>query len=711
MLSFLLLSRLRCCRSRSTLKNGYDSLVSVMTITTQHSPYCSGHDADNGNGGDNDKNMTSVKQKRASALGQTVILVQQDTEIHELPLILRRYGPNEVTTFCSNEKQMKKLQMNNGNGECDGYQFDTKTVNRVVDDTPNVILNPVPTDDPESMVNAIEECTSSNDVLRIIDAMKESELQHSDVLVTALDKIIRIETINGLKTLEASNETYHDLIELLCKRCKTQALLKILVQLHKMLFMNQTIDRICDEILLRNADTRLSIVEICESIERFVQCKRFDGVEKFWSGIADQEATINAENIRFVFEALPKLKVSRRAVVKILDRVIIDIFPLLNADAICDILMALKECRHDHTKYILKSVACWLNTTIHSVNETQLETIVHCLTALPFSDPMIERALERYMKAKATRIKAQTLIVELAKHMAVFRLLNAHILNGCSEFFIANALHIEPGYVRDILRPFGLLHYQPLSSTAFWQAIERYLDTNFDKISPAHIIDIMLIAIILEMYPVNFVDRIFNRYFMHTMHSTTPMDRLPAMRFNLKLMDTAMTLECNAYRGPILPRDRCDAMLATDNRIKCVINDNIDIITMVAGGRDAFTKFTVPQSLPYNDFYVIDILFHPAGLTSNLWSYFYTNSMRDRNVYVAALIHLPEHYESSQEYLIGAQKMRIRHLRRIGLKVVSLNYERLTRLGTHREELRQYFVDQMKQALPALESINDRDNQ
>lgn len=708
MLSFYLLGRLRCCRSRFALKNAYGLVTTTSTTIAQQSSYCSDNNAANGNGGGVDENDAKiVKQKRASALGQTVILVQQGTEIQELPIILRRYGTNEMNLVFSNEEQMENLQMNSKNGDSDGFQFDTKTVNPVAaDQVPNMIENPAAIDDADSMVSALEDCVTSSTVLHTIGAMTQIELQHPDVLVTALEKIMRIESIHGLKALDASNETFQNLIEMICKRCNTQSLHTFLDQLHSMLFMNQTIDRICDEILLRNADTCLSIIEICESIERFVQCQRFDGAEKFWSGIADQEATINADNIKFLFEALPKLKVSRRAVLKILDRVIVDVFPMLKADAVCDILMALKQCRYDHTKCTLKSISCWLNTNIHSVNETQLETIVHCLTALPFSDPIIERSLERYMKAKASKIKAQTLIVEVAIHATVFRLLNVHILNGCSEFFIANAAHIEAGFVRDILRPFGVLHYQPLSSNTFWQTVERYLDANFDKMSPAHVVDVMLYAIVLEMYPVNFVHRIFNRYFMHTLHSTVPMDRLPATRSNLKLIDTAMTLECNAYRGPILPTNRTDIILVFDHRIKCVLNDNIDILTMIAGGRDAFTKFTVPSSLPYNELYLIDVLFHPAGLAPNL-RHFYENLMgRDRNVYVAALIHLPEHFDASQQYLIGAQKMRIRHLRRIGLKVVSLNYERLTRLSTHKVELRKYIVDQMKEALPALQPVN-----
>lgn len=699
MFSFLLLSQVRCCRSR--LRNGYGLTTTTATRLAQQTPYCSDNTADDGGDGDDDQHVTSVKRKRASALGQSVIMVQQGTDIQELPIVLRRYGPNDAVAFSANESQMNRLASTD-DAKANGSDDD-------VDRTPHVIVNPGAIDDNKSVLNVLEKCASSSSILRIIDAMAESELQPPDVLAAALDKIMRIETVDGLKTLEVSNESYHLLIEWFCNQCDTQALLGMLNQLSKMLFMNQTIDRICEEILIRNADTKLTIVEICKSIEHFVACKRYDGAEKFWSGIADQEATIDAQNIKYLFEVLPMLKVSRRTVVRILDRVIVDISPLLKADAICDILLALKDCRGDHTDSIMKSISCWLNTCIHSVNEMQLESIVHCLTALPYSDRNIERALERCMKANAIKINAQTLIVEVARHVTVFRLLNAHILNGCCEFFIANADRIDPGNVRDILRPFGLLHFQPLSSIPFWHAIEQYLEVNFERIPPSHAIDVMLTAIVLEMFPVNFTERIFNRRFMHRLHSTEPMNRLPATQSNLQLIDTAMTLECNMYRGPILPPDCHDTMLAKDNRIQCLLSDYNDIIAMVAGGEDAFTKRTMPQSLPYNDLYVIDVLFHPTGLTSNLWSFFDKNSSGDRNVYVAALIHLREHYDSSQEYLIGSQKMRIRHLRRIGLKVVSLNYEQLARLGTHREEVRHYFVEQMKKALPALEPINSNE--
>lgn len=685
-MSLLILSQLRCCRSRFTIKNGYGLTSKTQQQQLQQQRFLSDQNA-------GDETSVIQQHQQRHGLGQTVILVQQGIEVQELPFILRRVGQNEIISLCSNEREVKNLHKDSKESRTSGFQFDTNTVEKR---TPNVGINPVI--DPENIIKFMEKCETSESLLEIIEEVLTLEFDQ-ETLVFALDKLIRINSLNGLKTLELSNSIYQKLIETFCKRCDTQELLNLLDQLRSRLFMNQTIHKVCDELLLRSSDGCLSIIEICESIERFAECKRFDGAEKFWSGISDQDNSITEQNITFVYQVLERLKVSRRMVLGILDRKIIDVFPLLNSDAVIDILMALTRCPGIHTKCTLKSLSRWLNTNIHAVTETDLETIIHSMTQLQYSDSDIESALERYMKAKATQISAQTLIVDIAKHINKFRLLNVHILNGISEFFIKNSAQINTGYIRDILQPFGVMCYPPLNSIQFWQTLEKYLATNFDRIPKVEIIDIMLVAIHLEIYPVNFIDRVFNRYFMHVLHSRLPLERLAVVRQNLKLLDTAMTLECKEYRGPMLPRDLTDNPLLIDNRIKCVINDNNDLITMIAGGADSFTKLTVPQKLPYNSLYVIDILFHPAGM-SRLWNF---NSIDDRDVYVAALIHLPEHYDSSQKYLSGSQKMRIRHLRHIGLKVVSLSYERLTRLGIHQKELHEYVVAQMKQALPAID--------
>lgn len=674
-----------------------------------------------------DEIISSGFKAQRHGLGQAVILVQQGGDIRELPVIVRRYGHSDITAFYS-----KKLPLGGGGGgggvdggssgsgftitndqSTDQQQSGEPTTTTTTDNAQhisastnhhaNVVINPVT--DCDTIIKLLEKCETGDSVLQLIGSLPENELE-PDALVFALEKLLRIESMQKLKCLETANEQYHQLLDGVCRVCDTTILLNILRQLQCMLCMNQSIDQLCDEILARCADGCLSVMEICEAVHRFVECQRFDGAEKFWSGLSDAAADqhINENNIKFVFEILPKLKVSRRMVVGILDRRIIEVFPLLKPDAVADIMEAIRECRNGgHTNCTLKAITRWLNVNIHAVNETHLEQIVHCMTALSYTDADFESAIERYVKAKAIKIKSQTLIVEMLKHVNDFRLLNTHILNGCSEFFIKESENIDPGYIRDIVCPFGTLCFQPFNTMKFWQTIETYLHENFNKIPIAHIVDIMLATVYLELFPVNFIDRVFNRHFMHLLHSTTPMNELPMVREKIKLLDIALTLESTAYKGPLLPR-QIGNQVNIENRVKRIINDNMDVITTVAGGTTSYSTYCMPHQLPECTLYAIDILFHPPGFS--LLNY---NKTKDRNVLVAALIHLPEHYDASGSYLIGEQQMRIRHLRHIGLKVVSLQYTQLTKLSMHRKELYEYIVEQMKQAQSAI--INEPTDQ
>lgn len=673
-MSYSILNQLRCCRSRFNFKNGINSTPSQV-----QSARAFGTSDGNDNG-----HAIKMDAKPSHKLGQSVILVQQGLEIRELPLIFRKYGENDLSTFCSNELELKPSEQWFYN-----VKYDDVFKARSFTDTNEII-------------ELLQQCDTSYKVLQLYAAIPEDMIE-SDVLKNIWERILFLDSGPSLKvhesetTLRDSIFAYQHLMEKICKSCDTVTLLSMLDLLKSALYMNRTIEQIRDEILMRTIDGCLSIMEMCESVHRLVGCEQFNEAEKFWAGFSDAADKINADNIKFVFEILPKLKVSRKMVVGILDKRIAEVFPLLKSDAVTDIMDAIRQCRGSgHTSRTLKAISRWLNVNIHAVDETYLEQILYCMNALNYSDHDIENAIERYMKAKATKIKSQTLIVEIMRHIMQFRLLNSHILNGCSEFFIINSDRIEPGYIRDLICPFGILHFQPLNTSQFWKAIETYLNGNFHKIPSAHIIDIMMATVHLQLFPVNFIDRIFNRNFMHFLHSTTPIRELQSTREKLKLLDIALTLECGDYKGPLLPRRIDGNIIKSEYRIKLLMNDIMDVITSVAGDETSFTKLTIPHQLPICNLYTVDIMFHPAG-----WLYY--NSAKDPNLFVAALIHLPEHYDSTGTYLTGEQETRIRHLRLIGLKVVSLDYTRLRKLSVHRRELREYIVERMKNALPALE--------
>jgi Xaa-Pro dipeptidase len=171
------------------------------------------------------------------------------------------------------------------------------------------------------------------------------------------------------------------------------------------------------------------------------------------------------------------------------------------------------------------------------------------------------------------------------------------------------------------------------------------------------------------------------------------------MRAKLKLFDTAMTLECSQYKGPMLPRDHSAKSLWQDGRIRRMINHISEPLADITGGHDKLSTSVILPNLPTMELYVIDIMLHPSGMGG---STIHFNLRRESNVYVAVLIHVPEHYCAGSTQLIGPQVMRKRHFRRLGMKVVELQYDRLAKLRVHPKPLEEYLIEKLKSAEDAI---------
>lgn len=669
-MSRFIFSHLKCCRSRFT--------ASKQLLTSNPS---------------NPTRSFSNSRSEKNVLGQTTILVQQGCDIQELPVIMRKMGHDDMVALCSNASSANEIVSRHSG-----------------DDNTSIVNSNV---DSDAIIMGLNECVSAKGVLSIVADIPDAELT-PDIAAVAFRMISLFQSIIQLRNLEDTNDIYNRIVNCIAAKGDTKMLLDALALA---VDVPTTTERICNELLMRNSDGMLGIVEICEAVRQFVECRQQQGAEKFWSGLSDQEKHINELNIKFIYQILPKLKVSRRMVVGVAERKITHVFWHLSCEAVTDILNALVESKQSPYR-TMQALARWLNTNIHAVNESDLESIVRSFTILEHSDGQMEKALERYIKTKGIKIQNQSLIPTLLAHCTKFRIRNPHIMNGCSEYFIAHAGDIKPDHLKSIFCPFGLLDYQPLNSIKFWQTFEDCLTANFDKISPRDVVDIMLSCLYLEKYPINFVQRIFNPYFLDVLHSTTPLDEHPKLRSDLKLFDKGMSLECDGYNGPMLPKGNSDfpslpcsdfpikivsctdhsaKSVWQDGRIKRIVQNLTDQWAVISGGFDKFTKCAVHQQLPVNHLYLIDLLIHPAGM-GRLWTF---NRHTDRDLYIAAVVHLPEHYDSTKQHLIGPQSMRIRHFRRLGLKVVTLDYDILAKLRVHGNELHNYLVERMRNALPA----------
>lgn len=652
-----MLTQLLCCRSRF----GAQASCSATTAVVLNSKNVLRH-----------MRHASDKPAPRTALGQSTILVQQGGEIQELPVIMRKIGHDDITAMCSSHALVQSLPdalpSNTFRQECDADRI----IRRLCDADDGLL----------SFLAAVED-------------LSDDELATPDVAKYAFKRLLdTISSPDQWDTLETcSNASFDRLLNAFLTNCDTKSLLDAMPLLPQ---TSATISKLCDELLSRSSSDCLTIVEICECVHQFAATGQSASAEKFWSALADQDRHIDEHNIKFIYAILPRLRVSRRMVLGVLERRIRSVFWRLTPDAVAEIMQILCSCNVPSARS-LQTLSRWLNTNIHAVDESQLTGIVKAFTALDFSDEQLEKALERYVKAKGVKIQQHQLVATILQHCTAHRLRNPHILNGCSEFFIVNSGQLAPDLLRPIFWTFGQLNYQPPSGVRFWKTMEQYIDQHFDRLSTSDAVDVMLTCVYLSRYPLNFVQRIFNPYFLDRLHTRTPLAQHPKLRSDLKLFDTAMAIECADYNGPMLPRDHSAKSVWQDGRIKRIVQQLTDVWTLVAGGESQFSRHVVHQQLPLNPLYIIDLLVHPAGM-GQLWSF---NVHTDRNVYAALLIHVPDHYDSTGEHLTGAQAMRVRHLRRLGLKVVQLNFEQLNRLRVHGVELREYVVERMRHALPA----------
>ncbi|XP_053666772.1 FAST kinase domain-containing protein 3, mitochondrial-like [Anopheles marshallii] len=609
------------------------------------------------------------------------ILVQQGCDIQELPVVVRKIAEDEFVSFVSDKIITAPPSINAEEG-------------------PKANKLQASLESEMETIKSIEGCHSTKGVLTVLQERTNGDTgvtpYSPGVAIHALEKILKVESLLELKELEET-EAFERIVNCIVFHSDSKSILDLLDELRSYLELPRTIDMLGNELVYRCSENALSIEECCDAIEVLTQCRRPEMVEKFWSGIADQEKCITERNVHFVFSILPYLKVSRRAVLTVLERRIPQLWWQMSPTATIEVLQSLVTCKLSPFR-VTQTLARWLNTNIHAVAEDELGAILEAFTNLAYSDAQIERAIERYVKAKGVKVSSQNLIVTILRHCEEFRLRNAHILNGCSEFFIANFGQLEPSYLKALFCPFGYLDFVPTNAIKFFDTVNMFVDLHFAKIRPTDTIDIMFAYICLERFPLNFVNRIFNPYFLDVLHAKTRPERLDTVRGKLKVFDTGLTLECADYDGPLLPRDHSAKAVFHDGRIKRIINYITTELEELAGGPECMTKFSILQHLPVNSLYLVDVIFHPAGL-GNIFT---LDTMKERNINVAVLVHLPEYFDSTGKYLVGPQVMRIRHLRRLGLKVATLRFDVLYKLKIHPQELQDYLVERMKAALDAL---------
>lgn len=638
-------------------------------------------------------NITHNRYK-ADKFGHTFAFVQEGAFIRELPVIVRNVGSSDI---CCAEECDKITGVDN-----DGV---VKQFNNLKNVTDHKNANE---EEIVDVIRGFKKCSSVKSLVDLLEIVMLDQITPA-VALCALKKIVELENfkfhlaINKLTSIldTKPNMDYtktpilEKLLEIIIKNNDHSAVIGTLELLPidrvRVLPFDVFKNKISEEILCRVTESKLNIDELCRSVDTFSKLNEVKMADQLWIGIMDKSKQINEKNIIQLFRILHLLKKSRKTIMNMLERRLKHFWHHLRVDNLIEILytMRLTKCS---SVVILNTTSRWINTNIHTMNETNLTSIINELNNSNYVDIGIVRALERYIKVKHNTIENPLLMVEIMNFCSKFNVRSEDIFDGCANYIINSGSNILPTQFKNLFCPFGQLNYRPKPSLEFWKKIENITSKEFFNFKTLDIIDILLSCVYLDKHPLNFVQRVFNTSFLRNLYDEGGDNEFTKTK--LKLVDQCMTLECDQYFGPMLPKEKKNKSIWWDYRIKRVLKDINNTLEQVFHGY-TISYSTILSQLPLMSIYLIDALVHPNRFEMNSK---YINFKNPPGLCTAILIHLPEHHCWENKHLTGIQATRIRHLRKIGLNVMSINYNVLLNLK-YPAELTEYINDRHEQML------------
>lgn len=601
----------------------------------------------------------------------STILIENGFNVQELPVVVKKLkdlseiddkpneeqatGPNDSLNYHLIQEEFK---------QCVDLRDVFSLLSKCTKVTPNIALGAI------ERIYDIEKNPSSHELKHPTSLVLDSKSVHINLAKSAiLDKLLRV----VMKTED------------------TQTILNILNTVSS--FMEPFKYKFHDELLLRVIDNKLSVEQLCEFITFLVNHKS-DGkysetIDKLWVGFVARDAEINENNIDKMFCILHGLKASKRIILTLLEQKLSDLWAKIKVPVMQHIL----SCFIAEKYFSVQSfnvVGGWLSTNIHALDEDSLLDIISKLTRLKYTDNQIESAVEKYLRLKGPKIESPVLIVGILNFCMQFQICNKQILDSCSIYFLRNWNEVPNSFLKSFINPYGYLHFEPANCSEFWQLANMLLHKKFEKLCSDDLSSIVLSFIYSEKYPSRLVNRMLSPEYYVKITNTDTLQKL-------QLIDIAMSLESKEYSGPLLPKDQWSKPISQDFRIKNILSRIMDTLINVTGGVDKLSLAVSVPYLPSHETYLLDIMIHPAGLGSNIFNW---KSKSGKNENIAVLVHLPDHYCSDNEHLIGPQVMKKRHLKILGLKVVSLKYSLLSQYYTsyNKNGLKEYLLQSIKNA-------------
>jgi len=477
--------------------------------------------------------------------------------------------------------------------------------------------------------------------------------------------------------------------------------------------ISQYKERIYEETLVLVCDGLFSLVEVCEAViilSKFYsndKQKSLEMADKLWAGIVGKAPKeLDVVSVPIVFGTLPHLSTSRDVVFKLVSFKACDVWQMFSTKDILEIIRVMNVMGTLQSGYCqqttLSMITQWLSVNFHKLSEQEMLAVVISMDKMEFNNETFTKILEKIMKVKGVTIKEADLVAAICDYCSRYQIRSKVILEASGEYFISHSNSLNTPQINSIAKIFGRLNYHPPNGFKFWDQLEVLLEEKFSEFPPNELVTLLLTFIYIERFPMNMVWKIFNPCFFDRMNAQDAKNEQQT-KIGLDLIHTSLRIE-KRHQYSISDnywytntKSESKYWSTADNRITRLIHELISPLGNIVKNVKRIDHSILLPGLLTHQIYVADLLIYPT-VGSSLFK-FGSDTFQKNSKIVIFLIHPPNHYDQSGTALIGREAMRSRQLKKLGFKVVNLNYSIANKLLRIPIKLQEFLQREYERAL------------
>ncbi|KAJ8010355.1 hypothetical protein DPEC_G00074200 [Dallia pectoralis] len=307
--------------------------------------------------------------------------------------------------------------------------------------------------------------------------------------------------------------------------------------------------------------------------------------------------------------------------------------------------------------------------------DEELGVVLGALMHFGHSDPSFVEAIEKHVPRTAFTAQPET-ITKVMHYLGRRNVLSLPVLDAVAESFVYRADDYTTSQVARQIMVFGKLGYLPPNAGELFRKVEAVLDTRFSHFQPRTLLDLLHSCILVERFPVNFVSKVFNRFFLHELQEQgTGIDRLVLAQLTQLYM--TVKLECPSYAGPrLLPAYHVKSFLAPGCTLETPVDGHLynslkNGLVDLLGGRAYFASKVLTRYCYTLD---VEIKLDEEGYVLP------ASQVDDVFKRIAICIDGQKRFTVNEIRLLGKEAIKQRHLRLLGYEVIQIPYYEFEKL-------------------------------